>query len=81
MRLLIRQLLASLGTMHRSEIIHTDIKPGISYYSYSIFLLLENVMFYPLEMEEKAKPDEIPVCIPSFASFQSYLFIIFFVLL
>lgn len=53
LRLLIRQLLASLGRMHNCSIIHTDIKP-------------ENVMFYPVEDGSDVNPEVVPDFKPDF---------------
>ncbi|KAK8821223.1 hypothetical protein WA538_005852 [Blastocystis sp. DL] len=53
LRILIRQLLCSLGRMHSCQIIHTDIKP-------------ENVMFYPIEDIPDTDPDVVPNYKPDF---------------
>lgn len=44
--------------MHSCQIIHTDIKPGISA---SLFSPAENVMFYPIEDIPDTDPDVVPV--------------------
>ena len=44
--------------MHSCQIIHTDIKPGISA---PLFSPAENVMFYPIEDIPDTDPDVVPV--------------------